>query len=372
MGSWLLTAGDFTPLGGMDRANHALARALAERGADVELVTHRVWPDLAAPNIRVTLVPRPMDSHLAGAPLLAAAARRAARRLSDARVVANGGNTTTRDITWIHYLHAAYAAASGAPLRAGRRVAFTYYLRRERAALRAAKYIVCNSARTASDVARFYGIDDERLRIVYYGSDVELFSPVSEGMRREARRALGWDERVPVAVFVGALGDRRKGFDRLLDAWEIVSRDTGWDMELVVAGSGVELPSWRARAERGRLRIRFLGFRPDIQRVIAASDVMVHPARYEAYGLGVHEALCRAVPAIVSAGAGVAERYPAELRELLLEDPESPAEIAARLHRWRSRRDHYERVTARLSARLRERSWDDMAVDFLRAVDAEP
>ena len=39
---------------------------------------------------------------------------------------------------------------------------------------------------------------------------------------------------------------------------------------------------------------------------------MVHPARYEAYGLGVHEAICRGLPAIVSAGAGIAELYPAD------------------------------------------------------------
>ncbi len=33
MKRWVLAAGDFTPLGGMDRANHALARYLARRRA---------------------------------------------------------------------------------------------------------------------------------------------------------------------------------------------------------------------------------------------------------------------------------------------------------------------------------------------------
>ena len=42
-------------------------------------------------------------------------------------------------------------------------------------------------------------------------------------------------------------------------------------------------------------------FAADVAPVIAAADVLVHPARYEAYGLGVHEALCRGLPAIVSA-----------------------------------------------------------------------
>jgi len=41
---WVLVSGDFTPLGGMDHANHGLASYLARSvGAEVHLVTHRAW-----------------------------------------------------------------------------------------------------------------------------------------------------------------------------------------------------------------------------------------------------------------------------------------------------------------------------------------
>src|SRR6266852_6161943 len=96
---WLLVSGDFTPLGGMDYANHALAKYLAARaGAEVHLVTHRAWPDLAcSPRVTVHRIWRPLHSHLAGMPLLAWAGRRWATwatrlRRHDARVVVNGGN----------------------------------------------------------------------------------------------------------------------------------------------------------------------------------------------------------------------------------------------------------------------------------------
>jgi hypothetical protein len=47
MTEWLMIAGDFTPLGGMDRANHALAMHLARgSGSVMHIVAHRVWPDL--------------------------------------------------------------------------------------------------------------------------------------------------------------------------------------------------------------------------------------------------------------------------------------------------------------------------------------
>src|SRR4029077_14249544 len=90
---WLLVAGDFTPLGGMDIANHALATHLAARG-DVHLVTHRAWADLVAlPTVTVHRVPRPFGSHALGGVLLSREGRRTWRRLEPRglHAVANGG-----------------------------------------------------------------------------------------------------------------------------------------------------------------------------------------------------------------------------------------------------------------------------------------
>ncbi len=109
---WLLIAGDFTPLGGMDCANYGLASFLARReGTEVHLVTHRAWDDLEArPNVRVHRIPRPWGKHLFGMPLLARVGRWRARRLAPcgARVVVNGGNCAWGDVNWVHYVHAAW------------------------------------------------------------------------------------------------------------------------------------------------------------------------------------------------------------------------------------------------------------------------
>src|SRR5262245_51740068 len=114
MTPWLLVSGDFTPLGGMDYANHALAKYLAGRlSAEVHLVTHRAWPDLTElPKLKVHPVWRPLRSHLAGMPLLAWRGQRWAKRLErhQARVVVNGGNCVWHDVSWVHYVHAAYEA----------------------------------------------------------------------------------------------------------------------------------------------------------------------------------------------------------------------------------------------------------------------
>jgi glycosyltransferase involved in cell wall biosynthesis len=354
----------------MDTANFALARHLARRqDGEVHLVSHRVSPELAKlPRVHVHNVPRPLGAQRFGEPLLRMAARRWHRRLSDrgVRTVANGGNVDAGDLNWVHYVHAAFTPVAAGTVNRFRVMSnHRRYLKEERTALARARVVICNSHHTADAVVQLIGVPRDRTSVVYYGVDAMTFGPVASDERESSRRALGLPADRRLALFAGALGDRRKGFDTLFEAWRSVCRRADWDVDLVVVGTGAELPAWRDRA-RERLpenRIRFLGFRRDMPAVFAACDLLVHPARYEAYGLAVHEALCRGIPAIVSATAGVAERYPEDLHQLLIRDPDSVEELTTRLIAWRADTDLAERV-APFASRLRSRSWDHMAVDI--------
>ena len=376
MSSWLLTSGDFVSLGGMDTANHALASYLARAsGAEVHLVAHRVSSDLAAQSsIHVHHVPRPFGLHSLGGPLLARVAARRARGIRQAggRVVANGGNVDAGDVCWVHYVHAAYEpSAAGTLYSAVVAARHRRYVAAERRALGRARLIVCNSTRTMSDVVHCAGVPANRVRRVYYGIDSTRFQPASDSAAAKTR--LGCRIGAPVVLFVGALGDRRKGFDTLFAAWCDLCRSADWDAQLLVAGSGAERRAWAARAARNPTvadRMVFLGYRSDVPALIAAADVVVHPARYEAYGLAVHEALCCGVPALVSAGAGVAERFPDDLRPLLLDEVDSAAELATRLRTWRGSRDRFKERAMGFSGRLRSRTWDDMSREFVAMVES--
>ncbi len=375
MTRWALASGDFTRHGGMDRANHALARYLAESGRDVHLVAHRVSADLTSlPGVTVHHVRRPFGSHLLGAPLLARAATRAARRLGPStRLLSNGGNTRWVAPTWVHYLHAAYEpqVAAGPRARLSAAAGRRQYLAREAETLTQAPAIICNSTRTAADVRRCYAVDPSRVHVVYYGVDAEEFAAVSAAARGEARLALGMDAKTPRAIFIGALGDRRKGFDALFDAWQRLCADAAWDVNLVVVGVGAEAATWERRAAAAGLtsRLTFLRFRSDVARVLAAADVLVHPARYEAYGLGVHEALCRGIPAIVSAAAGVAERLPDDLRPLTLPEPIAVDDLVDRFRRWRGDIVGWRARAGVAGEALRRRTWDHMAADIAGIVE---
>jgi glycosyltransferase involved in cell wall biosynthesis len=141
---------------------------------------------------------------------------------------------------------------------------------------------------------------------------------------------------------------------------------------LVVIGRGAMLPEWQRRAADEGLdeSIMFLGFRDDVPRLVRAADLLVAPTRYEAYGLGVHEALCCGLPAIVSAEAGVAERYPQALASLLLRDVENVDGLAERVELCLDTHDALLERMQPFAATLRARTWDHMAHDIVQAVAA--
>ncbi len=361
----------------MDRANFALADYLARQGEQVQLVAHRVAPELLAhPNVTVHQVPKVANSYLLSSPLLDWMGRSQAQRIAavGGRVLVNGGNCRWKDINWVHYVHAAYEPES----HAGRlrqlkgSVSRRLFLATERHALQAAQVIIANSERTKRDLIERLKIPEKRIHRVYYGTEPQIFYPATSQQRAELRHRLGWSQELPVVVFIGALGDRRKGFDTLFAAWQQLCADPDWDAELVVIGVGAELPLWQKRAEAAGIssRIHFLGFRFDVPDLLRSADCLVAPTRYEAYGLGVHEALCCGLPVIVSATAGVAERYPLELSHLLLPDPEDATDLAARVSQWRRAKQKYSEWVTALSQQLRSYTWDDMAKSVLKKIES--
>ena len=240
---WLLVTGDLTPLGGMDCANHALALYLARRAdTEVHLVTHRAWDDLTAlPSVQLHRCSgrgEPLAGNAVVGPGWPALGRPPGA--SGARVVVNGGNCAWADVNWVHYVHAAWIPRQGGGLaRCAKAMAFHQYAQyTERACVRQARSIIANSEQTRTALIERLGVPAERVRTIYYGIDAERFRPPTEAERAAARVQMGWADDRPAVAFVGALGDLRKGFDTLFEAWRLLGRDASWDARLVVAGAG--------------------------------------------------------------------------------------------------------------------------------------
>jgi glycosyltransferase involved in cell wall biosynthesis len=113
-----------------------------------------------------------------------------------------------------------------------------------------------------------------------------------------------------------------------------------------------------------------LGSRNDVRDLLAVADALVSPTRYDSYGLSVHEAICRGTPAIVSAAAGVSERYPPALRDLVLDDPEDHARLAEAIGVALSERARFQPEIDAWGATLREWTWDKMADQIASLAEA--
>ena len=378
---WVIVAGGFHPLGGMDRANLALARHLIGAGTPVHLVAHEIDSAIAAhPLVTAHRVVRPTGMPALADHLLGRAGMKTARDVlrtrDDARVVVNGGNCPWPDINWVHALHAAWPVCDGgAPWwsRYRNRRLKEIARRRERQALGQARIVIANSEATRHALHEHHGIHGDRVRTVYLGSDPS-WGPADPAERERARSGFDIPPGAPVVAFVGTLGaDINKGFDVLWEAWKQLRASARWDAHLLVAGGGWRLPQWRKEAARdGGSSVRFLGFTPAIREVLAASDLLVSPVRYEAYGLNVHEALCRGMAVMVTRTAGVAERFDAAMAEALLPAQIAPGDLAVKLAAWRGDVDGWLARTAATAARIRARTWDHMAADFVRTVEQAP
>jgi glycosyltransferase involved in cell wall biosynthesis len=378
---WVLVAGGFHQRGGMDKANLALAKYLAEQGTPVHIVCYSIDAELARhPLVTVHIVSRPANSYFLGRPLLDFTGRRIARRVlsrwPNARVLVNGDSCLWPGINWVHYVH--HAWEQGPPegplwFRTKQRLSTWLVHKRERSAAKAGRIFITNSNRTSRDLIELLGVDTRLVHTIYLGAESE-WGPVTREEKAACRKSLNIPEGHPVAVFIGSLGhDRRKGFDVLLEAWRRLCTDPQWDVDLLVAGAGSALGMCREQVSQWKLehRIRMLGFSDRVRDLLAAADVLVSPVRYEAYGLNVQEAICRGIPAIVSSAAGVAERYGPEFAPLLLPDPEDIDDLVARLRQWRSNMPAWEARFEELGDTLRRYGWPEMARRMVSMVNQQ-
>ena len=376
---WLIVSGGFHERGGMDKANFFLAQHLLDRGTPVHLVGHFIDARLVNhPLATIHRIVRPLHSYALGAPLLAHSAQivyRALRRTHpNVRAVANGGNCQLADVNWVHCVHRAWRPRNGEGpgwFQLKRRFTHARACRSEIRAFRRAHLIITNSNTTKHEVERGLGHTNGLIHTVYLGSDVGVTAPTPEEKLR-ARIDWGISPGRKVAVFVGALGfDGNKGFDTLFKIWRSLCSGPDWDVDLLVAGAGRALADWRAKVHTAGLgdRIRCLGFCDKIPSLLTAADVLISPVRYEAYGLNVQEAICRGVPALTSARAGIAERYPGELKSMLFENPENVPGCMERIRLWRSQPEYWAEKFLRFGSSLRQRDWNIMAAELVAIIE---
>ena len=172
-------------------------------------------------------------------------------------------------------------------------------VRWERVAARWSDAIVCVSEaeRRAGEAA---GIGAP-WRVIPNGVDLVKWTAAGSDDRDAARRALGLDD-APLAICVGRLS-RQKGQDVLLEAWRSVMLEVP-AAHLVFLGAGPEEEALRRLASPS---VSFAGRRNDVDKWLAACNLVVLPSRWEGMALTVLEAMARARSVVTTQVAGANE-----------------------------------------------------------------
>jgi len=179
-------------------------------------------------------------------------------------------------------------------------------------------------------------VNDDCVRVIPGGVDIERFCPVSD--RRPVRAALGLEETDFVLFTVRNLVPRM-GLDTLLRAMVRV-RQTIPHVQLLIGGCGPLRSELEAQVKTLDLGgcVRFLGFVPEdtLPEYYRAADVFVLPtAQLEGFGLVTIEALASGTP-VLGTPVGATDEILGRLDASLLaagSDAESMAAGIAALHR---------------------------------------
>jgi glycosyltransferase involved in cell wall biosynthesis len=174
------------------------------------------------------------------------------------------------------------------------------------AALRRADAPVAVSRAAADSLATLASIPPDRIRIISNGIQLERFDPAFCGRQRAAlRESLGVGHSDPLVVMPAVLRPG-KGHDVLLASVpRVLERFPG--TRFVVAGGGELEGELMTKAEGLGPAVLFLGHRPDIPNLLAASDLVVLPSRSEALPTVAMEAAAAGRAMVASRVGGVPE-----------------------------------------------------------------
>lgn len=166
--------------------------------------------------------------------------------------------------------------------------------------------VICNSRMVRDDIARRFGVADEKLRVIYNGVDLDVFHPrLREEQGMALREKVGVGETAPVILFVGS-GYERKGLPTLLRAFSRMQRS---DARLWVVGRDKhELPMRKLAQTLGvDDRVLFLGAQADVKPFYGAADVFALPTLYDPFPNAALEALACGLPMVTTTTCGAAE-----------------------------------------------------------------
>jgi len=194
----------------------------------------------------------------------------------------------------------------------------------ERMIAASSQKVICVGDSDRSLGLRLGILDEARSRVIHNGVLTEAFMPRQED-RDLARAELGLPEDCLLVSLFGRL-TQQKGQKTFLEA---VSRLGGHPVRFMLVGDGEDremLERFAADRDFGD-RVLFMGFRSDVPKLLAATDIVVLPSLWEGLPICLLEAMAAGRPVIASAVDGSVEVVVPGQTGLLV-PPEHPQALA--------------------------------------------
>lgn len=173
-----------------------------------------------------------------------------------------------------------------------------------RKACRHADRIIAVSECTKQDIIKDYGIQPEKIEVIYQGCDPAFAVPVSHEKKEEVRKRYQLPDKY--LLFVGSIEERKNAL-LIVKALEHLPAD----LHLVLVGKKtpyVDLLTNTLNNDTSK-RVHFLHHIPftDLPCIYQLAQVFVYPSRYEGFGIPILEALNSRIPVVAATGSCLEE-----------------------------------------------------------------
>ena len=180
-------------------------------------------------------------------------------------------------------------------------------------AVKRASRVIAVSENTKKDVVRFYGIDPQKITVVYHGYDENIFNidNAQDVVKIEEARSK-YKIKGRYVLYAGAI-QPRKNLDTLIASFELLKKDPKYnEFTLVIAGSNAwmyEQIHQRAAASPCKEDIIFTGpyVTEDLPQLLGGAEVFVFPSLYEGFGIPLLEAMACGVPVVSADNSSLPE-----------------------------------------------------------------
>ncbi len=144
----------------------------------------------------------------------------------------------------------------------------------------------------------------DKYKINGVGVNIDRFRPVDEKVRSEMRRALGYLDDQFILIYLAEFIHRKNHRFIIESVAELASMLP--NVKILFAGRGVLMEEMRSYArELGNTTyIDFLGFRQDVDKLVAIADIGISSSRQEGLGINLAEEMSAGLPIVASQDRG--------------------------------------------------------------------